>query len=78
LTGAVLASFAGLAPRAAGGERLYRGILSKPGRMVLLSAFAIAVLIVGSGAWWPLGPLLLAGTILPAIERTVVGTRRLP
>jgi CDP-diacylglycerol--glycerol-3-phosphate 3-phosphatidyltransferase len=75
--GAVFASLAGLAPRAAGGERIYRGILSKPGRMLLLSAFAIAVWIVGPNAWAPFGPLLLVGTVLTAVERVVVAVRRL-
>lgn len=75
--GAVLASFAGLAPRAAGGDRIYRGILSKPGRMALLSVFAVAALVAGPAAWGPFGPLLLIGTTLTAIERIVVGIRRL-
>ena len=75
VTGAVFASFAGVVPRAAGGARIYRGILSKPGRMVMLAAFAVAVLLVGPGAWGPFGPLLLAGTILTAIERIVIGIR---
>ena len=75
--GAVLASFAGLVPRAAGGERIYRGILSKPGRMALLSVFAVAAFVAGSGAWAWFGPLLLAGTVLTLIERIVVGVRRL-
>lgn len=78
LTGAVFASFVGVASRAAGGARLYRGVLSKPGRMALLAVSAIAVLIVGPGAWAPFGPLLLLGTTLTVIERTVVAIRGLP
>lgn len=77
LTGAVFASFAGVAPRAAGGERIYRGILSKPGRMALLAVCAVAALIAGPDAWGPFGPLLLLGTVLTAAERIVVGVRRL-
>jgi CDP-diacylglycerol--glycerol-3-phosphate 3-phosphatidyltransferase len=76
--GAVLASYAGLAPRAAGGERIYRGVLSKPGRMVLLSVFAVAAFVVGPDAWWPFGPILLVGTVLTLVERVVIGVRRLP
>jgi phosphatidylglycerophosphate synthase len=76
VTGAVFASFAGVVPRAAGGDRIYRGVLSKPGRMVLLGAFAVAVFIIGPQAWGPFGPLLLVGTILTAIERIVVAIRR--
>jgi CDP-diacylglycerol--glycerol-3-phosphate 3-phosphatidyltransferase len=76
--GAIFASFAGLAPRAAGGDRIYRGILSKPGRMVLLAVSAIAVVMIGPDAWAPFGSLLLLGTVLTAAERIVVGIRRLP
>jgi CDP-diacylglycerol---glycerol-3-phosphate 3-phosphatidyltransferase len=78
VAGAIFASFAGIVPRAAGGERIYRGILSKPGRMVLLSGFAVAAYVVGPGAWGPFGPVLLVGTILTAAERIIVGIRRLP
>jgi phosphatidylglycerophosphate synthase len=78
LSGAVLASFIGLASRAAGGPRLLGGILSKPGRMALLAVFAIAVLIAGPSAWWPFGPLLLIGTSLTALERLVTALRALP
>ena len=78
LCGALVASFIGLASRAAGGQRLYGGILSKPGRMALLAVFAIAVLIAGPGAWAPFGPLLLLGTSLTALERLVTALRALP
>lgn len=74
---AVLASYAGLATRAAGGERVYRGILSKPGRMALLGAFAVAAFVVGPSAWGPFGPVLLIGALLTLLERVVVGVRRL-
>jgi phosphatidylglycerophosphate synthase len=77
VTGAVFASFAGVVPRAAGSERIYRGILSKPGRMVLLAVSAVAAWIVGPEAWGPFGPLLLLGTVLTAAERIVVAARRL-
>jgi CDP-diacylglycerol---glycerol-3-phosphate 3-phosphatidyltransferase len=77
VVGAIFASFVGLVPRAAGGERIYRGILSKPGRMILLAGFAVAAFVIGPEAWGPFGPLLLAGTVLTALERIVVGIRRL-
>ena len=75
---ALLASFTSVATRAAGGQRTYRGILSKPGRMVLLSVFAIAVLILGPDAWWPFGPLLVIGTALTLAERVLIAIRELP
>ena len=77
VAGAIFASFVGVVPRAAGGERIYRGVLSKPGRMILLAVFAVAAFVVGPEAWGPFGPLLLVGTILTAVERIVVGIRRL-
>ena len=74
---ALLASYVGVATRAAGGRRIYRGILSKPGRMILLGAFAIAALVVGPSAWGPFGPVLLAGATATLVERLVVAMREL-
>lgn len=75
---ALLASYVGITARAAGGERIYRGILSKPGRMALLSIAALAALLVGDVAWTWFGPLLLLGTSLTLVERIWIGLRRLP
>ena len=78
VTMAVLASFTSVATKAAGGTRSYRGILSKPGRMVLLSVTALAVIVVGPAAWGPFGPLLLIGTSLTLLERVIGAIRELP
>ena len=75
---ALLASFTSVATKAAGGTRTYRGILSKPGRMALLTVFSIAVLLIGPDAWWPFGPLLAIGAALTLAERVVVSVRELP
>ena len=75
---ALLASFVSVATRAAGGERSYAGILSKPGRLALLSAFAVAALAVGPGAWAPFGPLLALGALATFGERTLRAVRTLP
>jgi len=75
--GAVLASYVGITTRAAGGERIYRGILSKPGRMALISVAAIAALAAGQMAWTVFGPVLLIGTALTLLERLVVAFRQL-
>jgi phosphatidylglycerophosphate synthase len=75
--GAVLASYVGITTRAAGGERIYRGILSKPGRMALISNAAVAALAVGPTAWTVFGPVLLIGTALTLLERLVVAFRQL-
>ena len=75
---ALLASFVSVTTRAAGGTRSYRGILSKPGRMVLLSAFAIAVVVIGPAAWAPFSILLALGTLATFVERVVGAMRELP
>jgi CDP-diacylglycerol--glycerol-3-phosphate 3-phosphatidyltransferase len=75
---AVFASYIGVAVRAAGGERVYRGILSKPGRMVLLSVAAVIGFAGGPAVWGWFGPILLVGSVLTIVERLVVGMRRLP
>lgn len=77
VTVALLASYIGIASKAAGGERIYRGILSKPGRMLLLAIFAVLVFVFGPGTWWWFGPLLLLGASLTALERLYVALRRL-
>ena len=74
----LLASYASVATKAAGGSRTYRGVLSKPGRMVLLTITAIVVLLVGPAAWAPFGALLLVGTTLTLVERIVLAQRQLP
>ena len=77
----VMASYVGITARAAGGERIYRGILSKPGRMALLVACSLWAFITGPAdtlAWTAFGPILLAGTTLTLLERVVVAVQRLP
>lgn len=76
--GAVLASYVGITAKAAGGDRTYRGVLSKPGRMLLLSTCALGYLVVGSAAWTAFGPILLVGTALTIVERLAVAARLLP
>src|SRR5690349_11784099 len=75
--GAVLASFVGVVAKAAGGTRIYRGVLSKPGRMVLVSGAAIVALWNPTAAWSWFGPLLAVGVALTLVERLVVAWRML-
>ena len=76
--GAVLASYVGVTVRAAGSERVYRGVLSKPGRMALVAVAAIVALVVGPAVWGWFGPILLIGSVLTLVERLGVAVRRLP
>ena len=76
----VMASYVGITAKAAGGERIYRGILSKPGRMTLLVICSVWAFVAGppdTTAWVAFGPILLIGTVLTLLERVVVAVRRL-
>jgi CDP-diacylglycerol---glycerol-3-phosphate 3-phosphatidyltransferase len=78
--GGVLASYVGITARAAGGERIYRGVLSKPGRMAVLVGCSLWALVAGPSdttAWAAFGPVLLLGTSLTLLERVAVAVRRL-
>jgi phosphatidylglycerophosphate synthase len=79
---AVMASYVGITARAAGGDRIYRGILSKPGRMMLLVVCSLGALVAGTGgsitAWTVFGPVLLVGAAVTFAERLAVAVRRLP
>lgn len=78
--GGVLASYVGITAKAAGGDRIYRGVLSKPGRMALLGLCSVWAFVAGPDAtvpWSVFGPVLLAGTALTLVERIVVAVRRL-
>jgi phosphatidylglycerophosphate synthase len=48
---AVLASYAGITARAAGGRRQYGGVMSKPGRMAVLAVTAGVTFMTGN-QWW--------------------------
>jgi CDP-diacylglycerol---glycerol-3-phosphate 3-phosphatidyltransferase len=75
---AILASYVGITTRAAGGPRIYRGVLSKPGRMILLAVCSIWALVAGPATpWMVFGPLLLAGGLLTLAERLTVAIRTL-
>jgi CDP-diacylglycerol--glycerol-3-phosphate 3-phosphatidyltransferase len=75
---AILASYVGITTRAAGGPRLYRGILSKPGRMILLVVCSLWALFAGPATPWAVfGPLLLIGGLLTLAERLFVAIRTL-
>jgi CDP-diacylglycerol--glycerol-3-phosphate 3-phosphatidyltransferase len=75
---AILASYVGITTRAAGGPRLYRGVLSKPGRMILLVVCSLWALFAGPATPWAVfGPLLLIGGLLTLAERLFVAIRTL-
>ena len=75
--GALLASYVGITAKAAGGRRLYHGILSKPGRMTLIAVIAPLSTIIGPAVWVAYGPLLAGGTLLTLLARLRTAWREL-
>jgi CDP-diacylglycerol--glycerol-3-phosphate 3-phosphatidyltransferase len=73
---ALLASYAGAVARATGAPRQYGGVMSKPGRMVVLAVAAPLAFFVDDG--WPLVAgawLILIGSLLTLAQR-LRSTRR--
>ncbi len=67
---AVLASYAGLATRAAGGRRLYGGVLSKPGRMIVLAVAAPLAFLAGDPRILAVAAaILLVGGVVTLLQR---------
>ncbi|MEX1296718.1 MAG: hypothetical protein AB1Z67_11150 [Candidatus Limnocylindrales bacterium] len=67
---ALLASYAGVVARATGAPRGYGGVMSKPGRMIVLAVAAPLTFIVADG--WPLvvaAWLILAGSLVTLGQR---------
>ena len=74
---AVLASYAGLATRAAGGRRLYGGVLSKPGRMIVLAVAAPLAFLAGDPRILAVAAaILLVGGVVTLLQRLRTATAR--
>lgn len=72
---ALLASYAGVLARAVGTPRQYRGIMSKPGRMIALAIAAPLAFVLASD--WPLSAaawIILLGSLVTLLQR-VLATR---
>lgn len=73
---ALLSSYAGIIARATGAPRQYGGVMSKPGRMIVLAVAAPLAFVLGDG--WPLVAgtwLILTGSLLTLGQR-LRSTRR--
>lgn len=76
--GAVLASYAGITARAAGGRRQYGGVMSKPGRMGTLAVVALLAFITADSWWLTAGCwVILIGTALTLVQRIGAARREL-
>lgn len=75
---AVLASYAGVAARAAGGRRQYGGVMSKPGRMGTLAVAAPLAFLTGDDLWLTVaGWIILAGAVVTLVQRVLQAAREL-
>jgi phosphatidylglycerophosphate synthase len=74
---ALLASYAGITARAAGGSRQYTGLMSKPGRMVVLAVAAPLAFITGDHRLWLNGALVVIalGGLLTLVQRLIAARR---
>lgn len=78
IVAALLASYAGLASRAAGGRRLYGGIMSKPGRMITLGVAAPLAFLLADATPLVIGTVVIAaGSLLTFVQRLVTAVREL-
>jgi CDP-diacylglycerol--glycerol-3-phosphate 3-phosphatidyltransferase len=70
IVAALLASYVGLASRAAGGRRQYGGIMSKPGRMIAVSAGSLATLLTSDPTWLTATAAIIAvGAVVTLVQR---------
>jgi phosphatidylglycerophosphate synthase len=73
---ALLASYAGITARAAGGTRQYTGIMSKPGRMVVLAVAAPLAFLTLDSIWLNGALAVIALGSLVTLAQRLVATRR--
>lgn len=75
---ALLASYAGITSRAVGAPRQYGGVMSKPGRMIVLAIAAPLAFILAGG--WPLtlaAIVIAVGSLITLAQRLVATGRDL-
>jgi CDP-diacylglycerol---glycerol-3-phosphate 3-phosphatidyltransferase len=75
---ALLASHVGVTARAAGGSRPYGGIMSKPGRMIVVAVGAPLAFLTGDGRWLAaVAAIVLVGGLLTLLARWRASVREL-
>lgn len=78
LSAMLVTSFLGMAVKAAGGPRVYAGVMGKPDRMLVMGAAGIAAVfldpdVVFTTALW----IVLGGTGVTLVQRAVIARREL-
>ncbi len=74
---ALLASYAGVAAKAAGGTRQFVGPMSKPGRMGTLSVGSILAVFLGDEWLAVAAAVILVGALLTLLQRVLAARREL-
>lgn len=77
LVAVLLSSYVGTVTKAAGGERIYAGVMGKADRMILLSAGAVAAFFVGHELLTYFAWLVLGGSIVTVAQRIAIAHRNL-
>lgn len=74
----VLASYAGIVARAAGGRRQYGGVMSKPGRMAVLAATAVIAFATGDAVWLTAAAWIIGiGAVITLVQRLLAARSEL-
>jgi hypothetical protein len=78
LAAMLISSFLGVVVKAAGGPRLYSGIMGKPDRMLLLGVSALFAIVLDPGrvfmvTLW----IVLVGSMVTMVQRGVIARREL-
>jgi CDP-diacylglycerol--glycerol-3-phosphate 3-phosphatidyltransferase len=67
---ALLASYVGITAKAVGGSRQYGGVMSKPGRMIVVAIGAPLAFLTGDGRWLAAAAgLIVVGSLLTLLAR---------
>ncbi len=78
IAAALLSSYAGITSRAAGASRQYGGVMSKPGRMVVLGIAAPVTFVTGSWVWLTVAAIvILVGSLITLGQRVVAARAEL-
>ena len=74
----MLGSFIGLSSKAAGGRRIYDGVMGKPDRMVVVGALSFIAVWYQSSILWNAGlGFMAAGALISCLQRYMIARREL-
>lgn len=74
----LLSSYLGTVAKAAGGRRIYDGVMGKADRMILFSAASLVAYFAESRVWTYLAWFVSAGAVVTILQRLAIARRELP